>query len=182
MSERRRARKIPLPYFQPGFLATTGSQKSHQSRTKFLTVTINIEMKPQTIGRALGIGLRVAGRMAGQRVAAGAQAAASQPGPQSADAAAQSRAAGHAAGKASRGVVKGVGGFLRPFGRVGGILWLEVTGVFFFLFALVFGTATFRNRPIPFHGPYGKPFLASAVLMLLFAYLGISSFLRARRR
>ena len=32
-------------------------------------------MKPQTIGRALGIGLRVAGRMAGEKLAGGAQTA-----------------------------------------------------------------------------------------------------------
>ena len=32
-------------------------------------------MKPQTIGRVLGIGVRVAGRMAGQRLAGATQAA-----------------------------------------------------------------------------------------------------------
>lgn len=139
-------------------------------------------MKPETIGRALGIGLRVAGRMAGQRVAASAQAAAAQPTQSAADAAAQSRAAGQAAGKASRGVVRGVGGFLRPFGRVGGILWLEVTGAFFFLFALVFAAAMYRTRPAHLIGPFDKPFLASGVMMLVFVYLGITSFLRAGRR
>jgi len=125
-------------------------------------------MKPQTIGRALGVGLRVAGRVAGQRLA--------NPGPGSGHPA--TRTAGRAAGRAARGV----GGFLRPFSRVGGILWLEVTGCFFLLFALVFGTASFRLRPATLHGPFDKAFFASAALMLLFAYLGASSFLRARRK
>jgi hypothetical protein len=140
-------------------------------------------MKPHSIGRALGIGLRVAGRIAGQRISAGAQAAASAPQiQQSADPAVQSRAAGRTAGKASRSVTRGVGGFLRPFRRVGGILWLEVTGVFFFLFVLVFGMALWRSRPNHLEGPYDRTFLASAALLLVFLYLGVSSFWRARRK
>jgi hypothetical protein len=140
-------------------------------------------MKPHSIGRALGIGLRVAGRIAGQRISVGAQAAASAPQiRQPADPAVQSRAAGRTAGKASRSVTRGVGGFLRPFRRVGGILWLEVTGVFFFLFVLVFGMALWRSRPNHLEGPYDRTFLASAALLLVFLYLGVSSFWRARRK
>lgn len=140
-------------------------------------------MKPQKIGRALGIGLRVAGRMAGQRITGAAQAAASQPASATATPApAQTRASGEAVRKTSRGVAQGVGGFLRPFRRVGGILWLEVTGVFFFLFVLVFGAAMYRNRPLHLHGPYDKAFVISAVMMLVFLYLGVTSFLSARRK
>jgi hypothetical protein len=139
-------------------------------------------MKPETIGRALGIGLRVAGRMAGQRFA-GTQAAASQSAGATVTApAAQTRISRQTAGKTTRGVVHGVGGFLRPFRRVGGILWLEVTGVFFFLFMLVFGAAMFRTRPAHLHGPYDKAFLVSAAMMLVFLYLGVTSFLSARRK
>jgi len=138
-------------------------------------------MKPQSIGRALGIGLRVAGRIAGQRLAGGAQAAASQHATATASAV-QSRSAGQAAGKTTRGVAHGVGGFLRPFKRVGGILWLEVTGVFFFLFMLVFGAAMYRSRPMHPHGPYDKAFVISALMMLVFLYLGVTSFLSARRK
>ena len=141
--------------------------------------TIINGMKPHAIGRALGIGLRVAGRIAGQRMTAGAQAAASAPATQSA---AEASAHGRAAGQVTRGVARGVRGFLRPFRRVGGILWLEVTGVFFFLFVLVFGMALWRTRPNQLNGPYDKTFLASAALLLVFLYLGISSFWRARRK
>jgi hypothetical protein len=137
-------------------------------------------MKPQSIGRALGIGLRVAGRIAGQRMAAGAQAAAAQPATRAA--APQPRAAGQVAGKATRGVARGVGGFLRPFTRVGGILWLEVTGVFFFLPVAVFGPTVWRTRQSWAHGPDHRTFLIAAGIVLLFLYLSVTSFLRARRR
>jgi hypothetical protein len=140
-------------------------------------------MKPQTIGRALGIGLRVAGRIASQRVAAGAQAAASQPAPASAP---QRRASGPVAGQvaaqAARGAARGVGGFLKPFRRVGGIVWLEVTGVFFALPVVVFGPVLWRTRLSWAHGPDHRTFLVTAVIVALFLYLSVSSFWRARRK
>lgn len=141
-------------------------------------------MKPQTIGRALGIGLRVAGRIAGQRVAAGAQAAASPstPSPAAVASAAQSRATGQVAGQAARGAARGVGGFLKPFRRVGGILWLEVTGVFFALPVIVFGPVLWKTRLSWAHGPDHRTFLVTAVIVGLFFYLSVSSFWRARRR
>jgi hypothetical protein len=140
-------------------------------------------MKPQTIGRALGIGLRVAGRIASQRVAAGAQAAASQPAPAGAP---QRRASGPVAGQvaaqAARGAARGVGGFLKPFRRVGGIVWLEVTGVFFALPVVVFGPVLWRTRLSWAHGPDHRTFLVTAVIVALFLYMSVSSFWRARRR
>jgi hypothetical protein len=140
-------------------------------------------MKPHAIGRTLGIGLRVAGRIAGQRAAAHAQAAASSPAPQQAvDTAVQSRAAGQAAGRATKDVARGVGGFLRPFRRVGGILWLEVTGVFFFLPVVVFGPTLWRTRASWAQGPDHRTFLVSAGVMVVFFYLSVSSFWRARRK
>jgi hypothetical protein len=75
-----------------------------------------------------------------------------------------------------------VSGFLRPFRRVGGILWLEVTGTFFFLFALSSGVALWRTRPSHLDGPYDKNFLAAAAILVVFLYLGASSFWRARKR
>jgi hypothetical protein len=138
-------------------------------------------MKPHSIGRTLGVGLRIAGRIAGQHVAAIAQASASVSQPP-ADTAAQSRAAGQAAGQATRGVARGVGGFLRPFGRVGGIVWLEVTGVFFFLFVLVFARALWLYRLSYLQGPDHQKFLVSVPLLLVFLYLSVSSFWRARRK
>lgn len=139
-------------------------------------------MKPQSIGRALGIGLRVAGRIAGQRVAASAQAAASRPTASAGHAPAQTRAAGKVAGQTTRGVAAGVGGFLRPFRRVGGIIWLEVVGVFFFLPVVVFGPTVWKTRLCWAHGPDHRTFLVAAGIVLLFLYLSVSSFWRARRK
>lgn len=133
-----------------------------------------IEMKPHSIGRVLGIGVRIAGRIAGERI----NAAANQP----AVATAQTRSAGEVAGKATGGVARGVGGFLRPFRRIGGILWLEVTGIFFLLFAVVFSLTLWRLRLSYAQGADHQKFLVTAVLVGLFLYLSVSSFWRARRR
>jgi len=143
-------------------------------------------MRPRTIGRAVGIGVRVAGRIAGQRLAAqgqsGAGATQTQAVPEGANSAVQNRAAGQAAGQfttqAGRGFSRGIGGFLRPFRRVGGILWLEVTGAFFLLFAAVFALRLWQNWA-------GLEWIWRALEIgtaLVFVYLGVSSFWRARRR
>jgi len=144
-------------------------------------------MKPETVGRTLGIGLRVAGRIAGQHMAAQAQAATSAPQPSApqpvVEAAVRNRATGQAAGQASRGVARGVGGFLRPFRRVGGILWLEVSGVFFLIFVPVFiSRGLWPIRASYAHGPDHWKFLAYVGLTLGFLYLGVSSFWRAHKR
>ena len=138
-------------------------------------------MKPENIGRVLGIGLRVAGRVAGQRLSASTQAAASAP-------AANVRAANVAARtqnarKAAGGLAKGVGGFLRPFSRVGGILWLEVTGVFFLIFVPVFvWRGMWPARASALHGPEHWKFLVCTGLALVFLYLSVSSFWRAAKK
>lgn len=155
----------------------------------------------------LGIGLRVAGRMAGQKLAGGTQTVgapvtgtavagqaqqaqqieqAGQNGQVAARAQAASqadvRAKGQAAGRTAKGVARGVGGFLRPFRRVGGILWLEMTGAFFFLFVVAASLPLWRHKPSHLNGPYDKNFLAAAGIMVVFFYLGASSFWRARKR
>ena len=131
-------------------------------------------MKPEKIGRIAGIGVRLAGRMAGEKLAGQAQAA--QPNPPI------TRDTGRAAGQMTRGVARGVGGFLRPFGRVGGIIWLEVTGVFFLLFVVVFAPLAWRSRPASFYGPYDRTFITSAAVVIVFLYLSVTSFLRARKK
>ncbi|MGP8250574.1 MAG: hypothetical protein ACLQHF_00970 [Terracidiphilus sp.] len=146
-------------------------------------------MKPEYIGRVLGIGVRVAGRMAGQRIGAAAAA----PGGTKVQANAQVRAArdraaqtavqaSRVAAQTGRGVAKGLGGFLRPFRRVGGILWLEITGAFFLLPAVVFAPNVWRTRASWAAGPDHRTFLASVLVVAVFLYLGVSSFWRARRR
>lgn len=143
-------------------------------------------MRPRIIGRAVGIGMRVAGRIVGQRLAAQAQSGAGATPTQTvqldASSEVQYRAAGQAAGQSTtqtgRGVSRGIGGFLRPFRRVGGILWLEVTGAFFLLFAAVFALRLWQNWA-------GLEWIWRGLELgtaLVFIYLGVSSFWRARRR
>jgi len=92
------------------------------------------------------------------------------------------QAASQFASQTARGVSQGVGGFLRPFRRVGGILWLEVTGVLFLLPAVVFAPTLWRSGMDYTHTPDHKTFWTSALVVLVFLYLGVSSFWRARRR
>ena len=156
-------------------------------------------MKPEDIGRRFGIGVRVAGRIAKQRVegsSAGANAVASASGtPTTAPPRnnalpttwprpirEQTREHGKTAGRAARAAGRGVGGFLRPFRRVGGILWLEVTGFFFGLFAAGFAFHLWQVRYSYASGPQHAQFLIAAGLTVLFGYLSISAFWRAQRK
>jgi hypothetical protein len=146
-------------------------------------------MKPQTIGRVLGIGVRIVGRMAGQRLAASGRSAPSgvraARQPVTIDAATGSVAgplSGRSVGHATGSLARGVSGFFKPFRRVGGIVFLEVVGVFFFLFVLVFGNWAWRLRDQAAHGPDHTKFLLYATMMLVFLYLSVSSFWRARRK
>jgi hypothetical protein len=140
-------------------------------------------MKPQTVGRVLGVGLRVAGRLAGQRLAGSAGSTPSRPVTvPGVGGAGISRDTGRKAAKAAANVGRGLGGFVRPFSRVGGKIVLEVTGVFFLLFVLVFGQMVWRTRSNYAQGAEHQKFLIAAGLMLVFLYLSVSSFWRARRK
>ena len=129
-------------------------------------------MRPQKIGRVLGVGVRVARRMAGERLAASSQ-------PSSVPTAAPATPAPRGG---SGSISRGIGGFFKPFTRVGGIVFLEVVGVFFLLFVLVFGQMAWRMRSSYAAGPDHWKFLAATALMLVFVYLSVSSFWRARKR
>jgi hypothetical protein len=79
-------------------------------------------------------------------------------------------------------VARGVGGFLRPFRRLGAILWLEVTGAFFFIFVIFGASFSWKYRASYVYGPDHSKFLASVAMTAVFLYLGVSSFWRARKR
>ena len=72
---------------------------------------------------------------------------------------------------------------LRSFSRVLHILWLEVTGLFFLVLALVGAAAAVReyHRRVAGAGSQGKMVLAAG-FALLFCYFGVSSFWRSRKR
>jgi len=144
-------------------------------------------MRPSELGRRLGIGVRVAGKIAQDR----AQTRAQSP-PRQAESEIASQVRGAQAdmrretqamvGKATRSAGRGIGGFLRPFSRVGGILFLEVTGVFFGIFVLWFSVDLWKARQGYAQGPDHNRFLFDCVLTALFGYLCVSSFWRAGRK
>ena len=71
---------------------------------------------------------------------------------------------------------------LRPFRRVGGILWLEVTGVFFLLPVIVFAPTLWRASAAYSHTSDHRTFWATVIVVTVFLYLSLTSFWRARRR
>jgi len=90
----------------------------------------------------------------------------------------------------ARGVRRGLSRFREaawePFARLSGVLWLEVTGVFFAIFALFAAGSVWRLHS-EWHAGVAHPGahrdLAGAVIMFaLFGYFCVSSFVRARRR
>jgi hypothetical protein len=158
-------------------------------------------MNANEFGKRLGIGVRVAGRMAQQRAEQAslsntAQAQAAGPVQNSGQpvgvvespvrgfvpSARDIREAKQKTHKYTRAAGRGIGGFLRPFGRIGGILWLQVTGFFFGLFALYFAQDLWRTHLSYVSGPQHQRFLIAAAMTLVFGYLSVSAFWRARRK
>ena len=87
-----------------------------------------------------------------------------------------------------RGVAEGSRRFgqavWRPAVRLSGVLWLELTGTFFGLFALVAGIALWRLRGA-LHAGAGEQhsqLLIAFGMLLLFGYFSVSSFIKAGRR
>ncbi len=69
-----------------------------------------------------------------------------------------------------------------PLAHAGRVLWLEVVGVFFAVFALFFGQQTWSRRTDFAYGPEHQHFIAFGFVCAMFLYLSSSSFLRARRK
>ena len=71
----------------------------------------------------------------------------------------------------------------RSFARVLHLLWLEVTGFFFLSLAALGGGALYQLYPKFQAGKVGAGKMAVAVcFMVLFAYFGVSSFWRVRKK
>jgi len=164
-------------------------------------------------GRALGFGARSAARaLAGAVDAATASSPAAKPAPsppvRPAAAAASARpvasavhtaarAAAHATVQARhtrKGLAQGGKRFGEavwgPFVKLSGVLWLEITGSFFGIFALFAGHAAWAHRgdvhqvihPAAASQDARLHLLLFAGMTLLFGYFCISSFVRAYRR
>jgi hypothetical protein len=132
-------------------------------------------MEPKKVGRTLGIGVRVASNMLRQRVEQAAEARNSRP-------AAPSPPLGSRVVAAKRGAKAFGQAFLGPFTRAGKVLWLEITGLFFALFAVYFAQNVYRVRAAWRQGPEHSHLLLYCVLAVAFAWFSFSSFARAYRR
>jgi hypothetical protein len=139
-------------------------------------------MEPKKVGRTLGIGVRVASNMLRQRME---RAAAAHPAPAEAG---NGRPTPPPAPISSRVVTakRGAKAFgqalVGPFTHAGGVLWLEITGLFFALFALYFGQSAYRVRHDWRQGPEHTDLLLFCALAAAFAWFSGSSFLRAYRK
>jgi hypothetical protein len=73
-----------------------------------------------------------------------------------------------------------------PFARLSGVLWLEVTGVFFGVFALFALGAVLRLhadwRETAANSQDHRRLLGALVMLAVFGYFCVSSFIRAHRR
>ena len=151
-------------------------------------------MDAERFGKALGLGVRATAKAL--RTAAEA-AAAPNPRPVQPSGTPLAGRAGSAGRSVARGVVQsrvtaaGVkqGGkrfgqaFWGPAARAGGVLWYEVTGSFFALFALAAGVEVWRRRMDFFAAAGAREKAWFAVAMLsAFGWFTVSSFAKARRR
>ena len=144
-------------------------------------------MEPKKVGRTLGIGVRVASNMLRERVekASAAHSAPVETGNGRPVAPPLARAGIKIDSKvagAKRGAKAFGRAFLGPFTHAGSILWLEITGLFFALFALFFVQSVYRLRAQLWRGPEQAQLLLYIVLAVGFAWFSVSSFLRAYRK
>ncbi len=137
-------------------------------------------MRPEKLGRALGIGVR----LASQRILPAAPPAPTAAERQAATARRVRRgeALGHKARRTREGGKRLGRAVWNPFATATGTLWYEITGMFFALFALFFGQHMWSMHTGWRSGPQHRDFLLYAMLSLLFAWFAISSFRRARKR
>jgi hypothetical protein len=132
-------------------------------------------MEPKKVGRTLGIGVRVASNMLRQRVEQAAEARESRP-------PAPAVPLSSRVVTAKRGAKAFGQGLLGPFTHAGKMLWLEITGLFFALFALYFAQNVYRVRAAWRQGPEHSHLLLYCALAAAFAWFSFSSFARAYRR
>ena len=153
-------------------------------------------------GRALGIGTRLAAKTAKAAMDAAAapnpSAKATERAGARVDSSADSRAGlgervtrtaaqvqqtGQGLKEGSKRFGAAVG---KPLVKLSGVLWLELTGVFFGLFAMAAGGAAWRLRAAMHETAVNHEehvrFLAGALMAVVFGYFCLSSFVKASRR
>jgi predicted anti-sigma-YlaC factor YlaD len=132
-------------------------------------------MKPDRVGRKLGVGMRVATGMLRERAAQTGQTVRRE-------APAYAARAGTTIVGAKKGAKKFGESLWGPLVHAGSVLWLEVTGLFFALFSLFFVQGVYRLRADWRSGPSHQRLLIYAAVAVIFLYFAASSFWRARRK
>jgi hypothetical protein len=70
-----------------------------------------------------------------------------------------------------------------PVARASSVLWLEVTGVFFGIFALTAGVEVFKHRAdLHAAGPARQHLFFAVGMLVVFGWFTVSSFIQASRR
>lgn len=137
-------------------------------------------MEPHRFGRTLGIGLRVASRIVKERTSESSAKNVSH------SAARTLETRGKVIAQKSKNVAEGGRrfgkAFFAPLAHVASVLWLEITGVFFAIFALFFMQSWWKVRAAYATGPDHRKFLLYGILSVVFLYFCVSSFFRARRK
>jgi hypothetical protein len=135
-------------------------------------------------GRKLGAGVKVAGRMLKKKLdaAQGAQGQGAGAGAGAGSGAGARPTGGETVSRAKAGGKAFASSVIKPLGRAGHVLWLEITGVLFAMFVLVFAGALWKFRDSAVRGTERGKFVLVVVLTVLFAYFSVTSFVRARKR
>ena len=139
-------------------------------------------------GRALGGGTREAARALRK-----AAAAAASPNPQPPSAIQTPKSAQkvaetiHQVRASSAGLKRGSKRFgeavWAPTVKLSRVVWLEVTGVIFGLFAFAAAAQVWRHRgDLHASGDGGRQLIFAAIMLLFFGYFTLSNFIRANRR
>jgi hypothetical protein len=144
-------------------------------------------MEPKKVGRTLGIGVRVASNMLRERVerAAASSPATSKAGNGPPQASTSGRSAVPISSRvttAKRGAKAFGQALLGPFTHAGGVLWLEITGLFFALFAVFFVQSVYRVHTAWRQGPERTHLLLYCAMAFVFAWFSVTSFARAYRK
>jgi hypothetical protein len=154
-------------------------------------------MGANRFGRVLGVSARIAAEKLREKAAQTAApqprpAASPPPVPRPATVPARSASSGAPPPNASaaeyvagsRRLARGAGRFgasiWRPFAHASGVLWLQITGVFFGMFTLFFvvhASQVYRSA-----GWHDRHVIAYCILAILFGWFAVSSFWRAARR
>jgi hypothetical protein len=132
-------------------------------------------MEPDRFGRKLGVGVRVGAGILRDRASQTAHSM-HQEAPVYIERGAQQ---GRSAVRGARKFGQSIWG---PFAHASGVLWLEITGLFFAIFGLFFAQNAWRLRHAWYSGPDHPRFLLYTAVTLVFFYFTFSSFYRARAK